>query len=54
MGALVFGLLGALLGAGVGAVAGTDKKIQIEGMSDLYIQATMDKLRKKARIRDYK
>ena len=32
----------------------TDLTIQIEGMSDLYIQATLDKLRKKARIRDYK
>jgi hypothetical protein len=54
MGALVFGLLGALLGAGIGAVAGTDKTIQIEGMTDSEIQAVMYKLRKKARIRDYK
>ncbi len=54
MGALVFGLLGALLGAGIGAVVGTDKTIQIEGMSELEIKEAMDKLRKKARIRDYK
>jgi len=43
-------LIGAMLGAG----AGTDKTIQIEGMTDLEIQETLDKLRKKARIRDYK
>ena len=54
MGALVFGLLGALLGAGIEAVAGTDKTIQIEGKSDLEIEEALDKLRKKARIRDYK
>ena len=54
MGGLVFGLLGALLGAGIGAVLGKDKKIRIEGMSDLEIQEILDKLRKKARIRDYK
>jgi hypothetical protein len=51
----IFGGLGGLLIGGiVGAGAGKDKKIQIEGMSDLYIQETLDKLRKKARIRDYK
>ncbi|MBA7646959.1 hypothetical protein ES703_54727 [subsurface metagenome] len=54
MGGLVFGLLGALLGAGIGAVAGTDKTIQIEGMSDSEIHETLNKLRKKARIRDYR
>ena len=54
MGGLVFGLLGALLGAGIGAAAGKDKTIQIEGMSDSEIQEALDKLRKKARIRDYK
>ena len=54
MGGLVFGLLGALLGAGIGAVAGTDKTIQIEGKSDSEIKEALDKLRKKARIRDYK
>ena len=50
----LFGGIGALLGAGIGAVAGTDKTIRFEGMSDLYIQEALDKLRKKARIRDYK
>jgi len=33
---------------------GTDKTIQIEGMSDSEIREAMDKLRKRARIRDYK
>ncbi len=53
---------GALIGAGVwvllgsitGALLGKDKTIQIEGMTDLEIKKAMDKLRKKARIRDYK
>jgi hypothetical protein len=46
----VYMVLGALLGAGFGK----DEKIQIEGQSDSEIQETMDKLSKKARIRDYK
>jgi len=54
IGGLAFGLYGALLGAGIGAVVGTDKKIQIEGKSDLEINDVLEKLRKKARIRDYK
>ncbi len=48
------GGIGALIGALSGAIAGTDKTIQIEGMTDSEIQETIDKLRKKARIRDYK
>jgi len=51
---LGLGAIGALLGGSIGAFAGTDKTIQIEGMSDSEIQETLDKLRKKARIRDYK
>jgi hypothetical protein len=55
---LVFGaLLGAadmVLGALIGAAFGKDEKIQIEGMSDSEIQETLDKQRKKARIRDYR
>ncbi len=43
-----------LIGGVTGALLGTDKTIQIEGMSDLGIQIALDKLRKKARIRDYK
>jgi len=48
------GLSGFLLGATVGAVYGKDKTYQIERMSDSEIKKAMDKLRKKARIRDYK
>ena len=46
--------VGAIVGGIVGGVAGTDKTIQIEGMTDLEIKKAMDKLSKKARIRDYK
>jgi len=53
-GLIFFALPGALIGVIIGAVAGTDKTIQIEGMTDSEIRETMDKLRKKARIRDYK
>jgi hypothetical protein len=45
---------GLLIGVITGALLGTDKTIQIEGMTDLEIQDTMDKLRKQARIRDYR
>ena len=48
------GAIGLLAGAIVGGLFGIDKKIQIEGMTDSEIQKTMDKLRKKARIRDYR
>ena len=47
-------LPGALIGGIVGATAGIDETIQIEGMTDVQIKWAMDKLRKKARIRDYK
>ena len=56
--ALVYGLLvgglGFFIGGIIGVIAGIDKKIQIEGMTDLEIQKTLDKLSKKARIRDYR
>ncbi len=45
---------GLLIGGVTGALLGTDKKIQIEGMTDSEIKEAMDKLRKKARIRDYR
>jgi hypothetical protein len=51
---IVIGLPLALIGAFVGAIEGIDKTIQIEGKSDSEIQEIMDKLGKKARIRDYK
>ena len=54
IGAISFGFLGLIVGAIAGAVTGKDKTIQIEGKSDLEIQEALDKLRKKARVRDYK
>ena len=51
---IVTGIGGVLLGGVVGGLFGKDKTIQIEGMSDLEIREALDKLRKKARIRDYK
>ncbi|HDZ25597.1 hypothetical protein LCGC14_1015800 [marine sediment metagenome] len=53
-GLIFFALPGALIGALIGSAAGTDKTIQLEGMTDSEIQEAMDKLRKKARIRDYR
>ena len=51
---LGLGAIGALLGGFIGASAGKDKTIHFEGMTDFKIQETLDKLRKKARIRDYR
>ena len=52
--AFILGLGGAaaglLIGAITGALLGTDKTFQIEGMTDAEIQETLDYLRKKARI----
>ncbi len=48
------GFSGAVLGGIGGAIAGTDKTIQINGMTNSEIQEALDYLRKKARIRDYK
>ncbi len=45
---------GLLIGGITGALVGKDKTIQIEGMTDLEIRKALDKLHKKARIRDYK
>ena len=50
IGGLACGIIGGIVGAGYG----TDKTILLEGMSDSEIKKAMDKLRKKARIRDYK
>ncbi len=50
-----FAAAGGVLGGLIGAVVGTgEETIQIEGMSDSEIRETLNKLRKKARIRDYK
>jgi hypothetical protein len=48
------GLGSGIIGGTVGANAGKDKTFQIEGMTDSEIQETLDKLRKKARVRNYK
>ena len=55
-------LIGILIGGALGLLSGIlivknlagKEKIQIEGMTDSEIQDALDKLRKKARIRDYK
>jgi hypothetical protein len=51
---LAIGGIGLWIGAIIGAFVVKDKKIRIEGMSDSEIKEALDKLRKKARIRDYK
>jgi len=54
----IFGGIGVLIGAGIGTLAGRragkDKTFRIGEMIDSEIQETMDKLRKKARVRDYR
>jgi len=51
---MFYGPVAALLGAIIGAIAGTDETIQIEGMTDSEIQETLDYLCKKARVINYK
>ncbi|NIM59317.1 MAG: hypothetical protein GTO16_10295 [Candidatus Aminicenantes bacterium] len=52
---LLFGsIIGTVLGGAIGASEGININIQIKGMSDLEIKEAIDKLRKKARIRNYK
>ena len=46
--------VGLLLGGITGALVGRDETIHFEGMSDSEIKEALNKLRKKARIRDYK
>ena len=46
-------IAGLLIGGTIGAAVGKDKTIHFEGMTDSEIQDALDKLRKKARIRDY-
>jgi len=54
IGGALLGFNGLILGGIAGASAGRDKTIQIEGMTDLEIKDILEKLRKKARIPDYK
>jgi len=51
--AIVFGVIGAGLGATIGPIPRI-KTIKTEGMTNSEIQETLEKLRKQARIRDYK
>ncbi len=46
--------IGAVVGGIIGAVTSIDKKIHFVGMTDPEIRYAMNKLRKKARIPDYK
>jgi len=50
---LIGGLLLSIPCAGIGAMLGTDKTIQIEGRSESEIKEVLENLRKKARIPDY-
>jgi len=50
---LIGGAAGALAGGFIGASAGRDKTIQIEGRPDSEIKEALDKLCKKARVPDY-
>ena len=43
-----------VVGGTIGAIVGMDKTIYFLGMTDSEIQEILDKLRKKARIRDYR
>jgi len=54
VGGVIGGVAAALIGGFIGMSLGKEGTIQIEGKSDSEIQEAMDKLRKKARIRDYK
>jgi len=54
MGGVVGGLAAALIGGFIGISLGKEVTIQIEGMTDLEIKEALDKLRKKARIPEYK
>jgi hypothetical protein len=51
--AAISGVSVGLLGASIGVAAGTNEKIQIEGKSDSEIQIIMEKLRKKARVKNF-
>ena len=50
---IILGLLGAVIGGITGALAGTDKTIQIEGKSDAEIKDILEDLRRKARIPNF-
>ena len=51
---IAFGTLGLLVGGTLGFASGIDKTTLIEGKSPRWIEFYLKKLRKKARIRDYR
>ena len=51
---IMFGVIGLSIGALLGSSAGKDEAIPIEGKPPAFIEFNLEKLRKKARIRDYK
>jgi len=52
IGAAIGAGIGALMGVGLGSAIGGDKTIQITGKSDSEIQDILEKLRRKARVRN--
>ncbi len=46
-------VLGLIIGGYIGAASGEDKTIQIEGRTDSEIQEILEKLRKRARVKNY-
>ncbi|NIM59209.1 MAG: hypothetical protein GTO16_09750 [Candidatus Aminicenantes bacterium] len=54
VGGIFVGAIGLLVGGTLGFALGIDDTIQIEGMPPETIEGYLNKLRKKARIRDYK
>ncbi len=51
---IMFGFIGLSIGALLGSSAGKDEAIPIEGKPPAFIEFNLEKLRKKARIRDYR
>ncbi len=54
VGGIVFGTIGLLVGGTLGFASGIEKTTLIEGKSPRWIEFHLKKLRKKARIRDYR
>ena len=54
LGALIGSAIGVLIGVLIAKAVAPFEVILIEGMTDSEIQETLDKLRKKARVRNYK
>jgi hypothetical protein len=49
-----FAIPAGIIGLGAGALAGSDKTIQLEGMPESAVKVVLTDLRNKARIRDFK